>query len=229
MADENSGLPEGTDKIIAGASAPSVSNSGAIGVGGATTEAADFDTEVLVVQDVGGDDLGGLGGAAATGTDFSGIGATGTGGKSTSGEGTGGGLVERLRSSSGNISGQAADKARGFVGQGLERSSEAIANASRLVGETASGIDERLGQEFGDYARRAASTMESLADSLATKDPDELIDDTREFVRRSPGVALAGAAVIGFALARLVKSGLTGVDTTGGTTGDSDRSTRLDA
>jgi hypothetical protein len=35
-----------------------------------------------------------------------------------------------------------------------------------------------------------------------------LIDDARDFVRKSPGVALAGAAVIGFALTRLIKNGL---------------------
>ena len=40
------------------------------------------------------------------------------------------------------------------------------------------------------------------------KDPDELIEDTRNFVRNSPGIALAGAAVVGFVVARLVKSGL---------------------
>ena len=32
--------------------------------------------------------------------------------------------------------------------------------------------------------------------------------DTRSFVRKSPGVALAGAAIVGFALARLLKAGL---------------------
>ena len=36
----------------------------------------------------------------------------------------------------------------------------------------------------------------------------ELIEDTRNFVRNSPGLAVAGAAIIGFALVRLVKSGL---------------------
>ena len=41
-----------------------------------------------------------------------------------------------------------------------------------------------------------------------TKDPDELIDDTRNFVRNSPGIALAGAAVVGFVVARLIKTGL---------------------
>ena len=116
--------------------------------------------------------------------------------------------IEKLKTGSDKLSGQAADKARGLVGQGLERSSEALANVSKLVGDTASGLDERLGEEYGEYARKAAGAIEDAANRLASKDPDELIDDTREFVRKSPGVALAGAAIIGFALVRLVKSGL---------------------
>ena len=117
-------------------------------------------------------------------------------------------VLEKVREGRGKLAGQAADKTRGLVGQGLERSSEALANVSKLVGDTADGLDERLGQEYGDYARKAASAIDDVANSLASKDPDELIDDTREFVRKSPGVALAGAAIVGFALARLIKSGL---------------------
>ena len=82
------------------------------------------------------------------------------------------------------------------------------ANVSKLVGDTATQLDERLGQEYGEYARRAAGAIEDAANSLAAKDADELIDDTRNFVRKSPGVALASAAIVGFALARLIKSGL---------------------
>jgi ElaB/YqjD/DUF883 family membrane-anchored ribosome-binding protein len=117
-------------------------------------------------------------------------------------------VLEKVKEGRGKLAGQAADKTRGLVGQGLERSSEALANVSKLVGDTASGLDERLGAEYGDYARKAATAIEDVANSLASKDPDEFIDDTRNFVRKSPGVALAGAAIVGFALARLVKSGL---------------------
>ncbi len=117
-------------------------------------------------------------------------------------------VVEQVKTSSNKLAEQAAGKTRGLVGQGLERSSEALANVSKLVGDTAAGIDERLGQEYGDYARKAAGAIDNAANSLASKSPDELIDDTREFVKRSPGIALAGAAVVGFVLARLVKTGL---------------------
>ena len=50
------------------------------------------------------------------------------------------------------------------------------------------------------------SAIEMTANAIAEKDPDELIDDTREFVRNSPGLALAGAAIVGFVVARLVKT-----------------------
>ena len=117
-------------------------------------------------------------------------------------------IAGKIRGGGERLASQAGEKARGLVSQGLERAAETLANAARMVGDTAGGIDERLGEEYGEYARKASNAIDRAAVSLGNKDPDELIDDTREFVRRSPGIALAGAAVVGFVLARLVKSGL---------------------
>ena len=118
------------------------------------------------------------------------------------------GLADRLRGGREQLASQAGDKARGLVSQGLERTAETLANVSKMVGDTADGIEERLGPEYGDYARRAAGAIENVANTIAEKDPDELLEDTRNFVRNSPGIALAGAAVLGFVVARLIKSGL---------------------
>jgi ElaB/YqjD/DUF883 family membrane-anchored ribosome-binding protein len=150
-------------------------------------------------------------GAMATGTSGSiDAGSTRRNAGRAKGASTGqsGGILDKVKDGTDKLSEQAGDKARDFVGQGIERSSEALASVGKLIGETASGLDERLGEEYGDYARRAAKTIQGTADRLARKDADEVIDDTREFIRKSPAVALAGAAIIGFALARLVKSGL---------------------
>jgi ElaB/YqjD/DUF883 family membrane-anchored ribosome-binding protein len=117
-------------------------------------------------------------------------------------------LRQRIRHGGEKLSNEATDRARGFVSQGLERSAEALSNVSKLVGDTAAGLDERLGQEYGDYARKAASAIENTANTIASKNPDELIEDTRNFVRNSPGLAVAGAAIVGFVVARLIKSGL---------------------
>jgi ElaB/YqjD/DUF883 family membrane-anchored ribosome-binding protein len=186
MQDNNTALPEGTDTVIEGAA-----NTGAI-----VTDRASGDAEggTVTIEDT----------AAVIERELIADGDAGT----TSGSGGQGGLADRLRSGREKLTSQAGERTRGIVTQGLERTAEALANVSRMVGDTATGIEERLGTEYGDYARRAASTIENAANSIASKDPDELIDDTREFVRNSPGVALAGAAVVGFVLARLVKSGL---------------------
>ena len=196
MADNKTELPEGTDKVIVGASAiGSAEPTGSAAIGSGTGGDADA---LLVSGDATAPDaLGGTGPGTAD-----------EGGVSTTGSTSGGSMMDRVRSGREKLSGQAAGKARGYIGQGLERSAEALSNVSRMIGDTATGIDERLGEEYGDYARRAAEAIDGAATSLASKDPDELIDDTREFVRRSPGVALAGAAIVGFALARLIKTGL---------------------
>jgi len=181
MGDNRTDLPEGTDSVIAGASnfdEPATTGSTS---GAVTTESDPVANTNLPTPR---NDAPTSGGAPDTG------------------------FRQRLREGGERLSTEAGDRARGFVSTGLERSAEALSNVSRLVGDTAEGIDERLGAEYGDYARRAASAIEQTANSLASKDPDELIEDTRNFVRNSPGLAVAGAAIVGFVVARLVKTGL---------------------
>ena len=80
---------------------------------------------------------------------------------------------------------------------------------TRRVAAAETGIeDDSVSVEQDGERSMLAATIEEAANKVSAKDPDELIDDTREFVRKSPGVALAGAAIVGFALVRLVKSGL---------------------
>ena len=192
MADQQTAdLPEGTDTVIAGAS-----NSGS-GAGGATFTTEN--TADAIERDIIDADATGQSARDASAV-FS--------GKGSGSASTAGGIADRLRSGREQLTSKAGERTRGIVTQGLERGAEALANVSRMVGDTAPGIEERLGADYGDYARRAAGAIENAANSLAGKDPDELIDDTRNFVRNSPGVALAGAAVVGFVVARLLKTGL---------------------
>src|SRR5256885_17058606 len=77
-----------------------------------------------------------------------------------------GGLADRLREGGEKLANQAGDKARGLVTQGLERTAEALANVSKMVGDTAPGIEERLGPDYGDYARPAAGAVENVANTI---------------------------------------------------------------
>ena len=116
-------------------------------------------------------------------------------------------VVAKVNQARENVAREAAGKTRGVIGDGLSKGSEALGSMSRLVNDTAGNIDESLGAEYGDYARSTARYLDETAQKIAAKDPDELIDDVRGFVKKSPGMALGAAAVVGFALARLVQSG----------------------
>ncbi len=46
-----------------------------------------------------------------------------------------------------------------------------------------------------------------VADALKGKDVDDLVEDTRKFIREKPAVAIGAAAAVGFVLMRLMKAG----------------------
>ena len=115
-------------------------------------------------------------------------------------------LIARAKSQASDFSATAADKTKGAVGTGITNSSEALASVSKMIGDSANEIEAKFGTQYADYARKAATSVEDFANKLSTKDADQLMTDTRDFVRKSPGVAIAGAAVVGFILARAFRS-----------------------
>jgi hypothetical protein len=98
---------------------------------------------------------------------------------------------------------QARDKSLELAQQGKAKTSEAIAVVGKAISDTAPVIDEKLGVQFGDYARSAAGALETTAEKLAAKDFVDLGEDVKQFVRKSPATALGIAAVTGFLFARL--------------------------
>ena len=191
-------LPEGTDHIINGAMDTS-------GAGDAT-------------------------GAGATGGSAAGGGATGGGGMAdgsamlaatggaddTGGTASGGGVTEQLRSQAYQLRDQGVGRVREFATGGKTRATDALEELSRVFADTAETIDERMGRDYGEYARKASDAVSNFADTLRNKEVDDLYEDVTNAVRKSPGVAIGVAAVVGFALARVVKAGLSD-GTTGGT------------
>jgi ElaB/YqjD/DUF883 family membrane-anchored ribosome-binding protein len=109
--------------------------------------------------------------------------------------------VEELR-------GQATDKARELAQTGKDRAASALDSLVQTVEDAASEIDEKLGSQYGDYARRAAEHIGGFTDSFRDKDVDALFNDARDFVKKSPAVAIGAAAALGFVVARLARSSM---------------------
>lgn len=100
---------------------------------------------------------------------------------------------------------QATKTARTAADAAKEKTGSAMQNLSKLISDTASTVDAKLGPQYGDYARYAAEAVAGAAKSLDEKDVDQLVGDARDFVRKSPAVAIGAAAVVGFVLMRLAK------------------------
>jgi hypothetical protein len=111
-------------------------------------------------------------------------------------------------------SGEAKEKANAFAAdaknmattyanEGKARTSQAIVGLSRMLDENVSLIDEKVGPKYGDYARSAAKSMQDAATTLDEKSLDELGEDAKEFVRKSPGLAVGMAVAAGFLFGRM--------------------------
>jgi ElaB/YqjD/DUF883 family membrane-anchored ribosome-binding protein len=106
----------------------------------------------------------------------------------------------------GKLASQAGDRARSVANQGKTRAAESLESLAKVIDDSALQVDDKLGKQYGDFARSAASTVAGLAETLDEKDLDELVAATRDFVRKSPAVAIGSAAVVGFMLARMLRA-----------------------
>ena len=103
---------------------------------------------------------------------------------------------------------QATEKARLFAEDGKTRATSALGQLSEMLNDAAGQGDEKLGEQYGAYAQQAAEKVQGLSSAIDSKTVDDLVDDVRELVKKSPAIAVGVAAGIGFVLARLVTAGI---------------------
>ncbi|MCS6986785.1 MAG: hypothetical protein NZM40_05050 [Sphingomonadaceae bacterium] len=126
------------------------------------------------------------------------------------------GLIREVKSP-----GRRVEEIRAEAGEFVERTGEALGRAveagrTKAAGalhdlaeavRTLAGKEPSEGSRVGELARKAADGLDRLSDVLKDRSFEELGQDVRRFVRERPGLAIGTAAVLGFALARLLKSG----------------------
>lgn len=96
-------------------------------------------------------------------------------------------------------------KSKELATEGKVKTSEGLRSLSRSISDNAHQVDEKLGAKYGDYARSASSALNDYAAKLDQKSVDDLVEDGRTFVRKSPGTAVGLAAVAGFMLSRIFR------------------------
>lgn len=104
-----------------------------------------------------------------------------------------------------DVTAQAGKMARETATSAKAKTTTAMDGLAKLITETAQTVDSKLGPQYGDYARQAANAVAGAAKSLDSKDVDQLLGEARNFVRKSPAVAIGAAAIAGYVLMRLAR------------------------
>jgi len=116
--------------------------------------------------------------------------------------------TQTLKDGASKLTQEVTDRARLYAEDGKARAGGALDELARMVSDAANSVDEKVGPQYGQYARTAADTITNLSDQIKAKEIDDLIEDARVLVAKSPAIAIGIAATLGFVVARLVKSGL---------------------
>ena len=93
-----------------------------------------------------------------------------------------------------------------------DKSKQAGADAVAGLGRTASTIADSVAEQspaIADYVRGAGEKIDRLATNLRDRKVGDLMNSAVEYGRSQPIVMIAGAALVGFALSRLIKAGVT--------------------
>ena len=115
---------------------------------------------------------------------------------------------QAIRDNTAKVKEQATDKFRVYADDGKARGAGALEQLSKMLTDAAGQVDDKLGGQYGQYARSAADQVQGLADTVRNKDVDELVNDVRGFVKASPAVAIGVAAALGFVVARIAQAGI---------------------
>jgi hypothetical protein len=98
-------------------------------------------------------------------------------------------------------------KAEELAGRSTQAGADAVAGVAKTAATLADSLKDQS-PAVADYVRSTGQRIDRLADDLRDKSAGELLSMATDFGKRQPLALLAGSAIIGFALARIVKTGL---------------------
>lgn len=101
---------------------------------------------------------------------------------------------------------EAKARVRSTIEERKSGAAEDIADVAHALRTGAHDLDEHHKQFIARYVYQAADGLDRMADQLRHEDFGAFWDQVEGFARRQPGLVMGGAFVVGFALARFVKS-----------------------
>jgi ABC-type transporter Mla subunit MlaD len=105
-----------------------------------------------------------------------------------------------------NLSSQATASVKDLLNSQVNGGADFASRLAHSIGCAADDLG-RDAPQFAELARGAAHKMDAFAAQVREKSIDDLFQDGSDFARRHPAIVFGAAAVVGFALFRMLKVG----------------------
>lgn len=115
-------------------------------------------------------------------------------------------IPDSVKDGANKLTAQATERARGAAEEGKAQASQTVRSLASSTREAAKQFEGTQAEMLTSYITGAADSIDSFAGQLDEKSVDELLDDFRELVRRSPAIAIGAAATVGFMISRFAKA-----------------------
>ncbi len=113
---------------------------------------------------------------------------------------------EQIKGKASEYASQAGTKARSAAEEGKTKAAETVNSLAQSTRDAAKQFEGTQAAILTGYVASAADGIERFGKTLDNKSVDELLDDAREMVRRSPAIAIGAAAAVGFLISRFMKA-----------------------
>jgi ElaB/YqjD/DUF883 family membrane-anchored ribosome-binding protein len=115
---------------------------------------------------------------------------------------------DQAREAASSLGSEAQERLQGYMDQQVVAEADL---AGRIAGAINAAADElgRTSPTLGSAVRGAGDRVQDLSQRFRDKTADEILADTRDFVRHKPALVFGVAAALGFVAYRVLNAGMT--------------------
>jgi hypothetical protein len=115
---------------------------------------------------------------------------------------------DQARETASSLATDAQQRFHGYMDQQIAAGADLVGRVASAIKTAADELD-RTSPALSGFVRGAGEKVQDLSQQFRGKSADELLADTRDFVRRKPALVFGAAAALGFVAYRVLNAGMT--------------------
>jgi ElaB/YqjD/DUF883 family membrane-anchored ribosome-binding protein len=115
---------------------------------------------------------------------------------------------DQAKETASSLASDAQHRFHGYMDQQVAAGADLAGRVASVIKTAADELD-RTSPALGGMVRSAGERVQDLSQQFRYKTADEILADTRDFVRRKPALVFGAAAALGFVAYRVLNAGMT--------------------